>query len=353
MGYFAYYIDTEGATEDSDFEKFGCNQEQLKIIRTIKSYAQLRFFVNTLIDMKKDPELEDVKLILFVDSYGMLNTNKEIEDAKKGKNAADMGLRAKEGRQLFRNITLDLSNLAIPMLFTNHTGASLDMFKPGDIPVGGEGPTFSASIIVMLDKGRLKAGDDKSVKADEADAQTQTGIIVKIKTHKNRLAQPIPAQTHISFAKGMNPYVYLETFIGWNECGVVRGTIYTDDEFKKKFKKGVGTNSAGKELPTYEFENKKAKYYCVASDTSKTWAVRDTRANVPLARLWTDEVFTHNTLKEMDKNVIMPRYKYKSIEEVMQDELLELAVAAEMKDGMVDEAAIFDLHAQKAETDET
>ncbi len=35
--------------------------------------------------------------MIVVDSFSMLNTVKELEDAKKIKSAADMGLRAKEG----------------------------------------------------------------------------------------------------------------------------------------------------------------------------------------------------------------------------------------------------------------
>ena len=332
MGYYVYYIDTEGATDDTDFPKFGVDMEMLQTIRTCKTYANIKFFVNTLIDQIKRGDFDGIKIAIFTDSYGMLNTEKEVEDAKKGKNAADMGLRAKEGRQLFRTLTLELANLAIPFIFTNHTGASLDMFAPGEVPTGGGGPTFAASIILLMAKAALKTGD--------GDAKTQSGIVIRLKSHKNRLAQPHEERVHLSWANGMNKFVGLEKYMSWANCGVVRGTIYSEEEFNKKYKKGVAVNSTGKELVTNWFERTepdpadskkkiKAKYAAVEHDNSKFWAVKDTCENVPINFLWTDKVFTQNTLRELDEKVIMPMFRYKTIEEQLEAESIELGIIAE------------------------
>lgn len=324
MGYYPYYIDTEGATEESDFTKFGCDVTKMQIIRTVRSYANLKFFMNTLLEAKISGEYDDMKIVVFVDSYGMLNTEKELEDARKGKNAADMGLRAKEGRQLFRTITLDLSNQSIPFIFTNHTGASLDLFAPGDIPSGGGGPTFAASIILLMDKLPLRE--------TVGETKTQTGVILRVKTYKNRLAMPHEKRVHLSWRNGMNKYFGCEEYIGWDNCGVVRGTIMTEAEFAKKYKKGIAVNSTGRELVTHWFERDmpdpekpkstvRVKYAAVESDSAKTWAVRDTCQNVPLDRLWTSDVFTENTLKQMDETIIKPMFRYSTIEEQMQAEM--------------------------------
>jgi RecA/RadA recombinase len=348
-GYYVYYIDTEGATDDSDFQRFGCDPEMVQIIRTCDTYMKVKFFVNTLIDQVRNGDFEGIKLAVFVDSYGMLNTDKEKEDAKKGKNAADMGLRAKEGRQMFRTFTLDLANLGIPFVFTNHTGASLDLFAPGDIPSGGEGPTFAASIILLMDKKPLRTGD--------GDSKTQTGVVLRIKSHKNRLAQPHEAHAHLSWRNGMNKYVGLEEHLGWDNCGIVRGTILTEDEFKKKYKKGVAVNSTGKELVTHWFEREEpdpqdakkktlVKYACVESDNAKTWAVKDTAQNVPIANLWSSEVFTENSIKQMDEVVIKPMYRYSTIEEQLQMEAVELGRLADESEGeikLIDENVLNDV----------
>lgn len=352
-GYFVYFIDTEGATEDSDFVNFGCDPEMMQIIRTCDTYMKVKYFVNTLISDVQKGEYDGVKIAICLDSFGMLNTDKEKADAIKGHNAADMGLRAKEGRQLFRSITLDCSNLAIPFWFTNHTGASLDLFAPGDKPGGGEGPTFAASIILMMDKKALRVG--------EGDAKTQTGVILRIKSHKNRLSVPREEQTHISWATGMNKYVGLEKYIGWDNCGIVRGTIYTEDEFNKKFKKGVAVNSTGKELPSHRFERQEqdpadpkkkitAKYVCVENPAAKTWAVKDTAYNHPGDRhIWCAEVFTENTIKQMDEMVIKPLFKYSTIEEQLAAQSVEFDEIAEGKSEIV----LIDENVIKTEENET
>ena len=85
--------------------------------------SDVKFFINDFIDtMKENPGL---KAAIFVDSVGMLDTDKSKRDMDAGKNAADMGLRSKELRALFKSFTLDLSNLKVPFIFTNHTYACI------------------------------------------------------------------------------------------------------------------------------------------------------------------------------------------------------------------------------------
>ena len=334
LGYYVYYIDTEGAMEEEEFVRFGIDYVNSKLIRTINTYGKLRFFVNNIIEQKSKVEFEDQKIIVIVDSYGMLNTQKEIDDGKKGKQAADMGLRAKEGRQLFRNITLDLSNCRVPFVFTNHTGATLDMFAyEKEVPSGGGGPTYAASIILLVDKRPLKEG--------EGETKVKTGVIIRSKTFKNRMARPVEAIAHISFEKGMNAYVGLEKYIGWENCGIVRGVIMTDDEFTKKFKDGVAKNTTGKVLVSHKFENsKKETFYCIEKDNSTTWAVKDTCSNIPLEQFYTDKVFTQNVLHIMDDAVIKPTFRYKSIDEIMDDEVKELTLFIKALDEDMDESPV-------------
>jgi RecA/RadA recombinase len=335
-GYYVYYIDTEGALEEGDFIKFGAVAELVNYIRTIKTYSQLKFFMNQLLAQKDTEGYKDLKIACIVDSYGMLNTEKELADSQKGKTAADMGLRAKEGRQLFRNITLDLSNMAIPFIFTNHTGASLDMFAPNPKTGGGDGPTYSASSILILAK-RVLAEENKD------GSKTRTGIIVKSKTDKNRLARPIEVHFHISFEKGMNRYVGLEDYFSWENCGVAKGTIFSEADFLKKWKKGVATNSTGKELVTHTWEVKagdnKGKWYCVESDRAKTFAVQDTCSNVDPKYFFTGRLFTPGTLLMLDERVIKPLFKYKDISDLIDEELddLKAFVAPPSTDEATDE----------------
>ena len=285
--YFVFYIDTEGAIDRSDYIKFGVDLEKLKYLR-MGLISDVKFFINDFIDtMKENPGL---KAAVFVDSVGMLDTDKSKRDMDAGKNAADMGLRSKELRALFKSFTLDLSNLKVPFIFTNHTYASMDQYTPKGMS-GGGGPEFSASIILMLSKGTLR---------DEA--KTTTGIIVRSKTRKNRLAKPIDIEFHISFHKGMNQYVGLEQFVSWENCGVGRGNKLTEKEFSKL--------KPDEQSQCSEFEVAGEKFYFLPKKLGKTYIIRHNGDQVPVKEFFTPRLFTHDVLTELDEKVIKPTFKF-------------------------------------------
>jgi RecA/RadA recombinase len=285
--YMVIYIDTEGAIDSSDYLKFGVDLSKLKYLR-MGMISEVKFFVNDLIEtIKENPGL---KIALFVDSVGMLDTDKSKRDMDAGKNAADMGLRAKEMRSLFKSLTLDLSNYKIPFIFTNHTYASVDQYTPKGMS-GGGGPEFSASIILMLSKGTLR---------DEA--KTTTGIIVRSKTKKNRLARPIDIEFHISFHKGMNPFVGLEQYVSWENCGVGRGNKLTEKEFSK-------LKPDESELCS-KFEVDGEIFYFLPKKLGKTYIIRHNGDAVPVKEFFSARLFTNEVLTELDEKVIKPTFKF-------------------------------------------
>jgi RecA/RadA recombinase len=285
--YFVFYIDTEGAIDRSDYIKFGVDLEKLKYLR-MGLISDVKFFINDFIEtMRDNPGL---KAAIFVDSVGMLDTDKSKRDMDAGKNASDMGLRSKEMRSLFKSFTLELSNLKVPFIFTNHTYASMDQYTPKGMS-GGGGPEFSASIILMLSKGTLR---------DEA--KTTTGIIVRSKTRKNRLAKPIDIEFHISFHKGMNQYVGLEQFVNWENCGVGRGNKLTEKEFSKL--------KSDEQSICSEFEVGGEKFYFLPKKLGKSYVIRHNGDLVPVKEFFTGRLFTHDVLMELDEKVIKPTFKF-------------------------------------------
>ena len=156
---------------------------------------------------------------------------------------------------------------------------------------GGGGPEFSASIILMLSKGTLR---------DEA--KTTTGIIVRSKTRKNRLAKPIDIEFHISFHKGMNPYVGLEQFVCWEDCGVVRASKLTEKEFSKL--------KPEDQAKCHSFELNGEKWYAKPSIQAKNYIVRHNGDEVPVKEFFSPRLFTDTVLKELDEKVIKPTFKF-------------------------------------------
>lgn len=298
LDYGVFYIDTEGALDRKDFENFGINMDLMNYKR-IGIISEVKFFIADIIKMKEDnPE---IKIAIIVDSLTHLETDKEVEDVRKGNNAQDMGLRAKELRALFKSFTLDLSNLKIPLIFTSHTYSSQDQYTPKQMS-GGGGPLYAASVVMMLSKGHLR--DDN---------KTKTGVIVRSTTDKNRLAKPAKIEFHISFHKGMNPYIGLQDYISWENCGVERGNKLTEKEYNRL--------SAKEQETCHPFEVDGEKFWFLPKERARNYVIRHTGELVPWREVFTDKVFTPEVIDELDENVIKPMFKYSSLAEIEQDEL--------------------------------
>lgn len=274
-GYDVIYCDTEGAIDKSTATKFGINQYKVRY-QPIKTVTEFQTFVSNLLNLVKKAKEggSSPKILLILDSLGMLSTDKELADAVAGKNAADMGAKAKELRKLFRVITLDLTAARIPLICTNHVYAGGGFF-PTKESSGGDGPIFAMSVISFLSKAQLKEGN----------STTKTGIIVTSNLKKSRFTIPEPVKFHISFANGMNPYVGLQDFVSWEACGIERGKL---EEVKNK--DGV------KEL------------VFTPNASSTRWAVKHMGKTVTSSQLFTPEIFTQEVLQQLDEKVIKPHF---------------------------------------------
>jgi RecA/RadA recombinase len=271
--YNVIYCDTEGAIDKTGAKKFGIDTNKVRY-QPIKTISDFKVFVANLVDKVKAYRKDgaDPKIALVLDSLGMLSTDKETGDALKGKSAMDMGIRSKELRSLFRVITLDLTAVKIPLICTNHTTTgNIGGFMPTKEAAGGDGPIFSMSNVIMLSKAQLKEGD------------TKTGIVVTSTPKKARFTRPYAVKFHISFMNGMNPYVGLQDFVSWENCGIQRGKLEVD-----------------KKTGEMEF---------IPNESSPRWAVRHLGKTVPSTQIFTPDVFTEDVLRQLDENVIQPHFK--------------------------------------------
>lgn len=275
-GYDVIYCDTEGAIDKSSAIKFGIDANKVRY-QPIKTVTEFMTFVANLLDLVKKAKAggANPKILLILDSLGMLSTDKELRDAIEGKNAADMGAKAKELRKLFRVITLDLTAAKIPLVCTNHVYAGGGFF-PTKESSGGDGPIFAMSVISFLSKAQLKEGN----------SSTKTGIIVTSNLKKSRFTIPEPVKFHISFSNGMNPYVGLQDFISWEACGIGRGKI---EELK---------NAKGE----------KEMVFTPSESAQARWAVKHMGKTITSSQLFTPEVFTDSVLRQLDDNVIKKHF---------------------------------------------
>jgi hypothetical protein len=167
---------------------------------------------------------------------------------------------------------------------------------------GGTGPEYAASIILFLAKAKLSEGAE------------QTGIIVTAKPNKNRFAKPYPIKFHISFDKGMNPYVGLEEYISWDNCGIERGKLLDE----KTYLKLSEADKAQCKAHTYVKDGKEVTVYFQPSQTARKLCVKHLNDTVELNELFTSKVITEDVLKMLEP-IAAKKYKY-STEELTQED---------------------------------
>lgn len=155
------------------------------------------------------------------------------------------------------------------------------------------GPEYAASIILFLGKAKLKEGTE------------QTGIIVTAKPNKNRFAKPLPIKFHISFSKGMNPYVGLEEYISWDVCGIERGRFINKSAFNKLTE--PGQNECREH--TYIKNDKEVTVYFQPAATARKLCVKHLNDTIDLNQLFTPEVMTPQVLEQIEP-IVNEKFSY-------------------------------------------
>jgi RecA/RadA recombinase len=284
--YSVIYIDTENSIDIEGIGKMGIDNspEKFRLIRSNK-VEDINITLTQLLDELKAQKMagyEIPKILIVLDSIGMMSSNKEKSDLLKGDMKQDM-TRAKGLNALFRSISSDLGYLDIPMVCCNHTYLTQDLF-PREISKGGMGLVYSASVLGFLSKSKLKTGEE-----DDMDLG-QSGISVLFKTQKNRLAKPKKIRFDISFLNGLNPYTGLDAFCRpeyFEKIGIAKGKMEVDK------KTGEMTFIPG----------------------GLRWYINHLNKSVTTKQLFSSEVFTQEVLEKMAP-IVNDYFRFRSLDEI-------------------------------------
>ena len=294
-GYVVIFYDSENAVDKGLMEKFNIDTTKVRYtpVNTIQEFrTKITKTIELLVSKKR--EGYDVGKVMFaLDSAGQLASQKEVEDAASGSDKSDM-TRAKMTKSIFRIIIGKMAHIKAPFIFTNHSYATMDLY-PQQVQSGGTGPEYSASIILQLSKSKLK------------EKNMQTGIIVRSKPNKQRFVKPYEISFYIHYTKGMNPYIGLEKFLDWKNCGVARGRILTQKDVNKLSKDKQA------ELDSWDIfdddGNVKETLYFQEDKNAKKVVVKHLNDSIQAKDLWTDKVFTNEVLQGLD-HVMKPYFSY-------------------------------------------
>ena len=289
--YSIIYIDTENSIDLEGISKMGIDisSNKFRLVRSNK-VEDINMTLTQLLDDLKDQKLagyEIPKILIVLDSIGMMSSKKEKEDLISGSGKTDM-TRAKQLNSMFRSISSDLGYLDIPMVCCNHTYLSQGSMYPQEISKGGMGLVYAASTLGFLSKSKLKTGEE-----DDMDLG-QSGISVLFKTSKNRLAKPKKIRFDISFLNGLNPYTGLDAFCRpeyFNQIGIAQGKMEVDKSTgEMKFVPG-----------------------------GNRWYVSHLNKSVTAKQLFNSDVFTQDVLERMAP-IVNDYFRFKSLDEIEKTE---------------------------------
>lgn len=188
------YYDTEAAVTKKMMEERGIDPNRIILYepRTIQDFRT--HVLDVVENYKKLNKKDRPKMIMVLDSLGMLSTSKELADTAAGSETKDM-TRASLIRATFRVITLALADVNVPMILTNHVYAAVGAYIPTKEVSGGGGLKYAASIIAMLSKKKDK------------DGANVVGNIITVKLAKSRLTKENSrTEVKLSYKTGLSRY---------------------------------------------------------------------------------------------------------------------------------------------------
>lgn len=206
QGIFVVLIDSESALDEAWLHALNVDTSEDKLLRISASMVDdvAKIISDFVIEYKKDygdAAVADRPKVLFViDSLGMLLTPVDVAHFQEGAMRGDLGRKAKQLKSLITNCVNMFGNLNIGLVCTNHTYQSQSLFSPDDVISGGSGPIFAASIVVAMQKLKLKEDEDGNKISDVV------GIRSVCKVVKSRYSKPFETvKINIPYESGMNP----------------------------------------------------------------------------------------------------------------------------------------------------
>lgn len=200
-------LDSEFAIDKAWLEALGVDTSEDKLIRfPVSLVDDCATIVNSFMDeytaaMENVPIEEQQGVLFVIDSLGMLSTPTEKEQFEAGNMKGDMGRKAKQLKAFVTQCLKMFGPYKVGLVATNHTYKSQDMFNPDDVISGGSGFIFASSIIIAMQKLKLKEDEDGNKTSQVY------GIRSKMKVVKSRYSKPFEeVEVKIPYSTGMDPY---------------------------------------------------------------------------------------------------------------------------------------------------
>lgn len=207
------YFDSESAITADMFKHRGIPPERVALI-SIDTIQNFRTQCVKIADAyTKLPASQKKPIIICLDSLGNLSTNKEVGDIAEGNDVQDM-TRTRLIKGAFRVLTQKLGVAGIPLILTNHTYQTQELYSK-TVMSGGTGLQYCASTVVFLSKSKEKDGKEvvgnvihcRLGKARFTKENSSVDVLLRYDTGLNKYYGLLPiAEKYGIFKKSGNKY---------------------------------------------------------------------------------------------------------------------------------------------------
>ena len=302
-GYTPIYLDSESAIDLDQVSKLGADPNNF-IIKQVTTVSEVSTFIartcKSILDM---PEEERPKVIFVLDSLGNLTSDKELNDTIDGNDKRDM-TRAQAVKALFRTNATALGKIQAPFIVNAHIYRTQDLFAK-TVVSGGSGINFNASVTLLLSTAKLEDKQSDKIAENKVGDFVKTGVVVTAKPEKSRFTIPQKVRFQIPFFKAPNPYVGLESYITWDNSGIMRGKLITEKEYNK-------LSDLEKNLCCEMKDSEGNLCYAYPKETSKNIVVKHLGCELPAVELFSSKVLTEEVLRNLDETIIKPSFELPS-----------------------------------------
>ena len=169
-GCFVVMMDSENALDNTWLQALGVDTSEDKLLKInvsmIDSVAKtLSEFLKGYKDENQGKEYDECpKVVIIIDSLGMLLTPTDRDQFEKGEMKGDLGRKAKSLTALVRNCVNMFGSWNVGLVATNHTYASQDMFDPDDKISGGQGFIYASSSSVYGVRNETEISEELELK---------------------------------------------------------------------------------------------------------------------------------------------------------------------------------------------
>lgn len=208
-GRYVVIFDTENAVDDKGATNMGMDTKKVKYC-PVETVEQCRNQISQFLDSVIEKKLKG-QFIISIDSLGNLVSTKEMNDVAQGKEAADMGSRAKGLKSMLRVLTHKAAKADVPILFSNHVYDNPAAMFPSLVKQqsGGSGPLYMSSVLVQMAVKNEKTSGGSSGSREAVDDTTPlskdiNGVTLRALTTKNRVVPPfMETEMYLNFKSGL------------------------------------------------------------------------------------------------------------------------------------------------------